>query len=135
MVTNPSVPPPIRDGLNVERGLNEGICIPIHFTLLAVATASGGPGHASLAPTDIAEEIGIGLAVGVYCAFVGALVVRRAARAGWSGEGESGPAKKNGSGVSTGPAQPKESKFGSVSFGSASCRPDSTPIEVPPFPR
>ncbi len=38
VVSNPQVPAHIREDLNVESGLNDGICVPILFALLAIAT-------------------------------------------------------------------------------------------------
>jgi len=66
VVTNKSVPDNFRQGLNVESGLNDGICVPILFVFLALATGKtgeGGPWH--LAVVLVAKEIGIGLAVGL----------------------------------------------------------------------
>ena len=37
VVTEPRVPPRIRQGLNVESGLNDGICVPLLFAAVAVA--------------------------------------------------------------------------------------------------
>ena len=66
VVTNESVPPDIREGLNVESGLNDGICVPILFVFLAIATSSGIEGGTPmLALKLVAQEIGIGVAVGV----------------------------------------------------------------------
>ena len=65
VVTNETVPAGIRQGLNVESGLNDGICVPILFVFLALATGKtgeGGPWH--LALMLVAKEIGIGLAAG-----------------------------------------------------------------------
>ncbi len=66
VVSNAAVPPDIREGLNVESGLNDGICVPILFVFLALAQ-DVGPGAVSwnLALVLVAEEIGIGLAVGI----------------------------------------------------------------------
>ena len=36
VVTNEAVPAPVREALNVESGLNDGICVPILFTFLAL---------------------------------------------------------------------------------------------------
>jgi len=84
VVTNPSVPAPIREGLNVESGLNDGICVPILFLFLALATESGGGnGAASLALTLVAEEIGIGLGVGIALTALGTFLLKRCARRGW----------------------------------------------------
>jgi NhaP-type Na+/H+ or K+/H+ antiporter len=66
VVTNETVPNAVRQGLNVESGLNDGICVPILFVFLALATGKageGGPWH--LAVILVAKEIGIGLAVGL----------------------------------------------------------------------
>ena len=38
VVTNETVPNAVRQGLNVESGLNDGICVPILFLFLALAT-------------------------------------------------------------------------------------------------
>ena len=37
VVTNPRVPERIRQGLNVESGLNDGICVPLLFIAVAAA--------------------------------------------------------------------------------------------------
>ena len=46
VVTNPKVPGEIREALNVESGLNDGICVPVLFLLLALEsqaeTLTGG---------------------------------------------------------------------------------------------
>jgi NhaP-type Na+/H+ or K+/H+ antiporter len=66
VVTNEAVPDPVRQGLNVESGLNDGICVPILFVFLALATGKAGEGGPwNLAMMLVAEEIGIGLAVGL----------------------------------------------------------------------
>ncbi len=42
VVTNEAVPDEVRQGLNVESGLNDGICVPILFVFLALATGEAG---------------------------------------------------------------------------------------------
>jgi NhaP-type Na+/H+ or K+/H+ antiporter len=84
VVSNPAVPDPVRQGLNVESGLNDGICVPILFTFLALATQSGAEGSTgALALRLLAEEIGIGAGIGIGLAFAGARGLRAAARRGW----------------------------------------------------
>ena len=39
VVTSPKVPERIRQGLNVESGLNDGICVPLLLIVLATAEA------------------------------------------------------------------------------------------------
>jgi NhaP-type Na+/H+ or K+/H+ antiporter len=66
VVTNEKVPNAVRQGLNVESGLNDGICVPILFLFLALATGKVEEGgHWQLAVKLVIEEIGIGLAVGL----------------------------------------------------------------------
>jgi NhaP-type Na+/H+ or K+/H+ antiporter len=84
VVTNESVPPDIREGLNVESGLNDGICVPILFVFLALATSSGIEGGTPmLALKLVAEEIGIGVAVGVGLTFLAGWLIKRFADLGW----------------------------------------------------
>lgn len=70
VVTNKDVPSNMREGLNVESGLNDGICVPILFLFLALITQVGSDDSTTmLAITLIAEEIGIGGAVGLGLTF------------------------------------------------------------------
>ncbi len=64
VVSNPAVPAPVREGLNQESGLNDGICVPVLLLLLAlIAPTEQHAGTATLAITLMLEEIGIGLLV------------------------------------------------------------------------
>jgi len=82
VVTNASVPADMREGLNVESGLNDGICVPILLALLALATGveQYRPGF-SLG--FFAEAIGIGLAVGVAVTLAATWLLTLCARHGW----------------------------------------------------
>lgn len=86
VVTNPLVPQTVREGLNVESGLNDGICVPILFTFLALASGEEVGGPATLALRLVGEAIGIGLAVGVGLTVAAAWVLRATVRRGWVGE-------------------------------------------------
>ncbi|WP_262265715.1 cation:proton antiporter [Microvirga yunnanensis] len=83
VVSNPAVPPPIREGLNVESGLNDGICVPVLLILLELATEPTG-GSWELVLGHFVEEIGIGFVVGAGLAFVGVRALRFAAEHGWT---------------------------------------------------
>ena len=84
VVTNETVPNPVRQGLNVESGLNDGICVPILFVFLALATGKAGEeGPWPLAMKLVAEEIGIGLAVGVLLTGMACWVLKIAKRRQW----------------------------------------------------
>jgi len=84
VVVNPSVPSAIREALNVESGLNDGICVPVVVLLLGVAIGAQvehGPfTHVLLV---VVEEIGIGLVVGLALAAGAAAMMRGAAALGW----------------------------------------------------
>ena len=82
VVTNASVSADVREGLNVESGLNDGICVPILLALLALATGveQYRPGF-SLG--FFAEAIGIGVAVGVAVTLAASWLLRVCARHGW----------------------------------------------------
>src|SRR6516162_9138489 len=87
VVTNRAVPVVIREALNLESGLNDGICVPIVVILLdlAVGTQIEGAtiGHVAWV---VVEEIGIGLIVGLVLTWLTILVLRFAERYGWIGE-------------------------------------------------
>ena len=65
VVTEPRLPSRIRQGLNVESGLNDGICVPLLFIVLAVAEADAGEVGAAHAVRLVVEEIGFGMLGGV----------------------------------------------------------------------
>ena len=84
VVTNKAVPAKIRESLNVESGLNDGICVPVLFIFLALATGASESGSTTeLALKLVAEEIGIGLAVGIGLAWIGARLLEFCAARGW----------------------------------------------------
>ena len=82
VITNKIVPARIREGLNVESGLNDGICVPILLFFIALAVSGDGESSTS-ALALVAEELGIGMAVGMGLAFAGASMLRWCAKQGW----------------------------------------------------
>jgi NhaP-type Na+/H+ or K+/H+ antiporter len=84
VVTNKDVPERIREGLNAESGLNDGLCVPILFVFLALASGSTGEdGGTILALKLVAREIGIGLIVGLGVTFFAAKLLSACADRGW----------------------------------------------------
>jgi len=84
VVTNKAVPAHIRESLNAESGLNDGLCVPVLFLFIALAEASGiETDSTSLALTLVAKEIGIGLAVGLSMSAVGAWIIGWCWKRGW----------------------------------------------------
>lgn len=82
VVTDERLPSRIRQGLNVESGLNDGLCVPLLFIALAIARAGAGALSMGAAIQLVLEQIGWGIAGGVVAGLGGALVVRHAARRG-----------------------------------------------------
>jgi len=80
VVTDPRLPMRVRQGLNVESGLNDGICVPLLFIALALAEANENAITAHHAVALVLEEIGWGVAGGVAAGVVGALILGYAER-------------------------------------------------------
>ncbi len=84
VVTNAAVPPDIREALNFESGLNDGICVPLVLLLLGVAVGTEIEGRpAAHVAATIVEEIGIGLLAGAILSLGAAALLRRAAARAW----------------------------------------------------
>ena len=82
VVTEPRVPQRIRQGLNVESGLNDGICVPLLFAAVALADLESNISGGRSTGTLLLEEIGYGVLGGAVAGVVIALIVRNAGRRG-----------------------------------------------------
>jgi NhaP-type Na+/H+ or K+/H+ antiporter len=80
VVTEPRVPQRIRQGLNVESGLNDGICVPLLFAAVAVADVESHISEGRSAATLLLEEIGYGMVGGVVAGLLIAAIVIHAGR-------------------------------------------------------
>jgi sodium/hydrogen antiporter len=75
VVTSKRLPVRIRQSLNVEAGLNDGICVPLFLIALAIALAQDGAiGHGH-AVQLVFEKIGYGVVMGLLAGAVAAAVV------------------------------------------------------------
>ncbi|WP_339020997.1 cation:proton antiporter [Aeromonas salmonicida] len=84
VVSNPAVPAPIREGLNQESGLNDGICVPVLLLLLAlIAPTEQHTGTGMLAITLLLEEIGIGLLVALVLTSLTIRLLKTSYLNGW----------------------------------------------------
>ena len=84
VVTDESVPDNMRESLNVESGLNDGICVPILFVFLALATDANAEASTSiLALKLVTEQIGIGLVIGAGVTFLASIVLKTFTERGW----------------------------------------------------
>jgi sodium/hydrogen antiporter len=80
VIVHPRVPPRIRQGLNVESGLNDGICVPLLFAAVALADVESEVSGGRSAWTLLLEEIGYGVLAGVAAGLLIAAVVVQAGR-------------------------------------------------------
>jgi len=84
VVTNPSVPQHLREGLSAESGLNDGLCVPFILLFIALEQGSAVLGK-GFGLELLLEELGIGFAVGAGIAFVAAKAILRVRELGWLG--------------------------------------------------
>jgi NhaP-type Na+/H+ or K+/H+ antiporter len=75
VVTDPRVPSRVRQGLNVESGLNDGICVPVLFIAIAIADAEAHSLNTHQAVVLVLEAIGYGVLFGVVCGAAGAMLL------------------------------------------------------------
>lgn len=83
VVTNEAVPSRLREGLNCESGLNDGLAVPILLLFIALAHGTAGDSFEVTALTLVAEEIGIGVIIGLGVSAIGAWVLKSCASKGW----------------------------------------------------
>ncbi len=81
VVEERSVPLRVRQSLNVESGLNDGIALPAVF--LFAALAAGEEADSGFWIRFAAQQIGVGVAIGIAIGVLGALAIERATRHGW----------------------------------------------------
>ena len=84
VVNNEKVPVGTREALNLESGLNDGICVPVVVILLDLAIGTEIE-HRSLghAVAVVVEEIGIGLVGGLALTAIATAILRLAAQREW----------------------------------------------------
>lgn len=81
VVTNPKVPNRLRTTLNVESGLNDGLCVPLLLLAIALSKTSAEP--TGLAIKLLLQEIGIGATIGITLAFIGSHIIRYSENRQW----------------------------------------------------
>jgi len=84
VISNEAVPVETREALNLESGLNDGICVPVVVILLDLAVGTEIE-HRSLghAIAVVIEEIGIGLITGLVLTAIAVAILRIAAQREW----------------------------------------------------
>jgi NhaP-type Na+/H+ or K+/H+ antiporter len=84
VITNEAVPARTREGLNVESGLNDGLCVPVLLIFIALAASTGAQEMSGFhALKLLTEELGIGIAVGLGFAAAGVTLLRWCWKQGW----------------------------------------------------
>ncbi len=82
VVSDPRLPARVRQTLNVESGLNDGIAVPVVTVLLAAAAVAEGAGGAGDWIGLAAREVGFGVLAGVVAGVVGGKLLDSRAAAG-----------------------------------------------------
>jgi sodium/hydrogen antiporter len=83
VVTLPSLPLRVRQALNVESGLNDGLCVPAFVVVLAIAGTEAGLVSGAHAARVLVEEIGYGVVAGVGAGGLSAAVIVLAGQRGY----------------------------------------------------
>ena len=87
VVTNKRVPAHIREGLNFESGLNDGVCVPIFLAFMVLATQIAQTDSFTLLTLGlVVKEIGIGAIAGIAITAIAATVIRYCHKWGWVSE-------------------------------------------------
>jgi NhaP-type Na+/H+ or K+/H+ antiporter len=83
VVSNPRVPLRVRQALNVEAGLNDGLSVPFLALFLILAAADHGRLSALVWVRFALEQVGLGVLVGVGIGLAGGWLVTWASQRGW----------------------------------------------------
>lgn len=83
VVDDPGVPTRVRQALDVESGLNDGLAVPFFLVALDIATASLEGGVTTAVLANIATQLGWGILAGVVAGGIGGLLLRVAEQRGW----------------------------------------------------
>ncbi len=83
VVTDERLPSRIRQGLNVESGLNDGLCVPLFWIALSLARVEEGVTTADAALRLVVDQIGFGIVAGVVAGAIGVAALRTGSARGW----------------------------------------------------
>ncbi|RXZ51929.1 cation:proton antiporter [Agromyces binzhouensis] len=83
VVADSRVPSRVRQALDVESGLNDGLAVPLFLVALSIANAEYEAGVTGMVAGSMAAQIGWALTAGLVAAIPGGLLFRAADRRGW----------------------------------------------------
>jgi sodium/hydrogen antiporter len=83
VVSDHRLPTDVRQGLNVESGLNDGICVPLLVAAIALVDIETSPSRRGEVLVDLIEEAAVAAAVGAMVAGLVAIAFVVADRRGW----------------------------------------------------
>jgi NhaP-type Na+/H+ or K+/H+ antiporter len=87
VVTNPRVPVRVRQSLNIESGLNDGIAMPFLLLAIAMAAATGpSPGGIVAWLLSAVIQIALGVLAGAVVGYLGVKFIERGHDLGWMSE-------------------------------------------------
>jgi NhaP-type Na+/H+ or K+/H+ antiporter len=87
VILNPDVPAELRESLNAESGINDGICVPVLLLFLGLAAGEIDQSATIRGAMKLfLEEVGIGLVIGLGLAVVAGWAMRQAIARGWLNE-------------------------------------------------
>lgn len=84
VVSNPRVPARIRQSLNIESGLNDGITIPLFLVFVETARAAESSWSVGRLVTELVQQVGLAVVVGVVVGALGARAIRWGRASGWA---------------------------------------------------
>ena len=83
VVSNSSVPACIRQGINIESGLNDGICLPILLLFVSLATQGEQNSSATYWLSFTLQQIVFGTAIGVIIGYFGSKLIAKSVKRKW----------------------------------------------------
>ena len=87
IVNSPLVPQRIREALNVEAGLNDGLSVPFMMFFIALAASQGEASGSGVLTRFLVEQLGYGALIGLGVGLAGGWLLERARRKEWMAEG------------------------------------------------
>lgn len=83
VVNSSRIPAAIRQAINVESGLNDGICLPILLLFVSLAAESNEGRNASYWLIFSSEQIVFGMAIGIAVGYLGIKLIEKSLRRKW----------------------------------------------------